>query len=394
MAEDKIKKRKSAITIGGNILLAGFLLLLFSVPVTDFVIIQVRAHILPDKTAAEDFVSPYHPNRDFTYSRYGDLSDLLAAPQLVRRYGLLREYHIRTDSRGFFTPPGSSLENSKFVVAGDSFTLGASAEETLAGLIVSAPGQTRGSAYSLGAPVNNILSFLILYPPLVNPPPTPRRHLIIVLCKRNLTADLYSNYLAQYSPMPSELKRKLLIYRIKKYLPDRLFDRMRDRSRLIIYTNRIVTSLKLSMGIAEDQPRIIVGGDDVLFYSNDVYFWKKEHPKDEIQRIGDSISFLNNEAAKRGFKMLLVMVPDKSDVYPELLPEELRPAGDPTEKYFEGIASELQSRNVSAVNLLPIFRSAAKNKMLYFKDDTHWNIDGKKIAVNSILYYIKKTQSK
>lgn len=98
---------------------------------------------------------------------------------------------------------------------------------------------------------------------------------------------------------------------------------------------------------------------------------------------------LNQELGKLQFKLLVVLVPHKHTVYRHLLEgKQKQPRGG--QDLLPELASTLRAAGISAIDLTPVLRQHAdaafkQNKYIYWRNDTHWNADGVRIAVDEIV---------
>ena len=87
--------------------------------------------------------------------------------------------------------------------------------------------------------------------------------------------------------------------------------------------------------------------------------------------------------------LLFVLVPDKERVYAEALPRSAQIGMRPS--VLPDIESRMRKEGLSVVNLLPAFDSAAANsEMLFWRDDTHWNAQGVRLAATVIAPEVKR----
>jgi hypothetical protein len=116
-------------------------------------------------------------------------------------------------------------------------------------------------------------------------------------------------------------------------------------------------------------------------------------PTGETRRdsVGRAIVEYRDQLRQRGIELLVVPVPSKASVYPDMLTRRFagRP-GDfrsPTEDLLE----ELGQRGVRTVHLFDAFRRARRNdtssgsgKAYYLAEDTHWTPEGARIAARAV----------
>ncbi len=147
--------------------------------------------------------------------------------------------------------------------------------------------------------------------------------------------------------------RKTLIY-LNSFISDKIFSESPD-SRAVIgkegwfyFDNR--NSLLDAAGKVDLDPILIERGVDI-FYKN----WQ----------------FLKS----KNIKYLLVISPDKSTVYPEFLPDYIKPVSHKRiDKFINALTAKYPDFPI--LDLRPIMLEAKKNEIVYHQTDTHWNRRG------------------
>jgi hypothetical protein len=130
---------------------------------------------------------------------------------------------------------------------------------------------------------------------------------------------------------------------------------------------------------------VVEGRNGWLFYRQGFAYEIRPWPKQNIAVISE----LNNILREYGIRLIVVPVPDKSDVYPEFLN-----LGDPSiisiqrEKFLKG----MNKNKVNTIDLLPIFHATKYQDPLYFKYDSHWNQRGIVTAAKSIAKELTKLE--
>ena len=156
------------------------------------------------------------------------------------------------------------------------------------------------------------------------------------------------------------------------------------------------TDLPKTSGLYPDLGLINIGAQPVPMRFN---YWNPSRPTEELLRteewkaIGQLLKDYETLAAHLGIQPIIVFVPTKIEVYGSQYLEK-------SNKYFlERIKTQLQFENNSheaflqlvkdtklrLVDLLPEFRKQARaGKLLYYPFDTHWNMEGRRIAAKLI----------
>lgn len=102
---------------------------------------------------------------------------------------------------------------------------------------------------------------------------------------------------------------------------------------------------------------------------------------------------LSSEAERLQKKLVVVLAPDELQINPELRVSWAEEYDIIMDEYNfvepqNMITNELRRLNISVVDLLPGFQNEAQQKVLYIKQDTHWNTDGNRLAAEIIWAYL------
>jgi hypothetical protein len=124
-------------------------------------------------------------------------------------------------------------------------------------------------------------------------------------------------------------------------------------------------------------------GDWMLFYPDELQADKETTPPATAYWTA-----LREELRAHGLELLVLLVPDKYTVYHELLRTPLAPAARPGER-MDRLEHALADAGVPVVNLRRSFSTAARRlfargEYVYWRDDTHWNPRGIRIAAEEI----------
>ncbi|MGW8195192.1 MAG: alginate O-acetyltransferase AlgX-related protein, partial [Desulforhopalus sp.] len=94
--------------------------------------------------------------------------------------------------------------------------------------------------------------------------------------------------------------------------------------------------------------------------------------------------------ADRGIRYLLIPPPNKIMIYPEFLPDRIRKRAGKTnlEQFLEYLAEPPIFRSV--IDLRPPLLAAKKEHQVYFKGDTHWNLEGAYVGYVAIMNAIRR----
>jgi alginate O-acetyltransferase complex protein AlgJ len=144
-------------------------------------------------------------------------------------------------------------------------------------------------------------------------------------------------------------------------------------------------------------PAVIPGKHGTLFFAgdhtvvpkydqgNELVNYRRIRPLTEYQlrRIADIVDRRRAWAASMGAKFLFVITPDKSTIYPELLPASLnRLSGpSPTDQIIDYLH---HNTPVNLVDLRGELIEAKRHGPLYLARDTHWNAHGAFVGYQAV----------
>lgn len=134
-------------------------------------------------------------------------------------------------------------------------------------------------------------------------------------------------------------------------------------------------------------PKVVIGKDGWMFFnedgSMDDYQRVLRLDREELERSKRFFVQIQARVQARGGRMLFIIAPDKSTVYPQFMPDEIPVIGDESprvDQFINYINGELD-----VVDLRPTLIDAAKEMQVYSKTDTHWNCLGAYYAYQEIL---------
>jgi hypothetical protein len=125
-----------------------------------------------------------------------------------------------------------------------------------------------------------------------------------------------------------------------------------------------------------------VNGQPVLFYGESLNAMRWGNASRDIDKVVWAIDYLADFCDRKGIALVVVLIPDKAQVYRDRLPQTVTAGREPVpESCLWALEAGLASNAVSVVNLLGPFRQKAEeDELLYWADDTHWNTQGIALA--------------
>ena len=139
------------------------------------------------------------------------------------------------------------------------------------------------------------------------------------------------------------------------------------------------------------KPAAVIGNGDWMFYNAEGsladHQGKKELNLTEIDRIKNSISERKSYLEKRGIKYYIAVLPDKMSIYGKELPSHYNLV-DTTR--LDQLLPHLRKTNIPILDLRSAIKAEANNRLLYQKNDSHWNQNGGFIASQEIIKMLQK----
>jgi alginate O-acetyltransferase complex protein AlgJ len=311
----------------------------------------------------------FYPNMNLTKEEEGDLGH-------HTRYSLRRTVQWITDSYGY-RKQGSDRLKYEVVIVGQSETFGAALtqREMLSEVLED---QLNLAVYPF-APAG-MDSFLKERRFLLHPP-----KIVIV------SSMEWSIFYLPTPRIPSVKKGGLyetprdIVRRMKQYRPIQSFSVFLDR----LYKMSMVRYLKASMRRRfSDREKLVSNGVDSRFGS--ILFLQgaeanRDVPEQKLNQAIQTINAYNDLLKSRGIRFIFLPIPNKETIFYECLGTQ-RPV------FLKQLVARLKQLGVETVDTQEAFEKAFQQDsvLLYYKDDTHWNANGVKIAADLIKNLIEK----
>lgn len=334
----------------------------------------------PARTA-ESFVVPAETG--------GGLTKMVPVPRVAARYA---EFHAEKiayrDERGYFNEASPSSGYYPILMLGDSF-------------LVSQETQTVAQALSnvSGHPVYNHGSaaagpFLEMRRYLAADHLDPKPAIVVWdLAARELGAGLF-----QRQPIASWFRQTSHNKEIgapakpsiqwNNLMPDRVRRDWPNTSILAFFGRQLWGQIKLLA--FQEWPWDVVGRDDpvfgpMLFYRENLRVLPLLTPGENAQAIVGVVQRIADEFRSRGQTLTVLLIPEKEQIHLRALSREDQQGLAGGDQLLAEIEMGLQAQGIPVVNLMPVFRDATEQgQRLYWRDDTHWNDAGIRLAAEEI----------
>ncbi|HBB03200.1 MAG: hypothetical protein US89_C0006G0010 [Candidatus Peregrinibacteria bacterium GW2011_GWF2_38_29] len=174
------------------------------------------------------------------------------------------------------------------------------------------------------------------------------------------------------------LKNGLFMEQFQKYFNDNFGFR-----ETLIKINNIVD---YNIFNSTNNDKVVIGKNDYLFYTDYLEGYDKRSllTDKEISEIVKNIYTFQAELNKKGIKFLFVITPNKSTIYPELMPFTCEKCDHNHTEFLK----ELNKQNVNHVDLIQSLSSYKNKYSIYYKRDSHWNYIGAFITAKTIINYL------
>jgi alginate O-acetyltransferase complex protein AlgJ len=226
-------------------------------------------------------------------------------------------------------------------------------------------------------------------------PPIPKRPHISPLIRRNLITATFlatlfiilSATCFHWDPIESHENRILSTwpghprnFAETKQFSTRALQYFRDH---FGFRNLLIRAVALTKyhGVGpQNENRVITGKDGWLFYAADEKYLADRgldpFSTEDLDQWQQLLEKRQKWFSDRNIVFLVVIPPDKQTIYPEYMPDEFAHPPRPTR--LDQLIARLQQRNspVKIIDLRPALLEARKNRLVYFKTDSHWDDDG------------------
>ena len=141
--------------------------------------------------------------------------------------------------------------------------------------------------------------------------------------------------------------------------------------------------------LGEPSARVVVGRDDWLFYSGERtvedLLGRDRLSDAELTQWRRAVEGRRAWWRERGAEYLLVLVPNKSTIYPERLPAFLRSQARPGK--LDQLVGQLRDQRspLPVLDLRAALFAAKAQQTVYWPTDSHWNAEGLTVASAAIL---------
>jgi len=152
-------------------------------------------------------------------------------------------------------------------------------------------------------------------------------------------------------------------------------------------------SLKSALSAKPFKDNKLVVGKEGWYFSNfqkviDDYRAVRPFTSEQLQKIKKQLIETKNDLNKQGIKYYLLIVPNKHTIYSDKLPSYIQKIGKHTR--LEQLLAALKSTSIPVVDIRDEMLKDKNKRQLYFKTDSHWNVNGSFIGYQSLMNVVSK----
>ena len=325
--------------------------------------------------------SIFEANRQFRSDRtHGNMSNMGNLPQEQ----VVRPQVFTTDRFGFRNASAVAEGTVPVVMVGDSFVAGygISDDETLPVQLSSLAGVT---VYNAGGPYAYADTIRLMRSRLT---PAPSEAVIVwsesepieqlreaeaLAMRPNAQTRAFSMVFGRAGPKVREAVRGWWLTSPAKIVTQKAF--------LALSNDRILPNVYASLVTR----RVLQNGASMLFLPSDV---EPFHRHRDVEPAREYLQALVSRIRATGVTVRVALVPHKYSVYYPLLDGTPPVPGDRIHPLAQ-LAMELRNDGIDAVDLTPSLRNEARDafasgRYLYWRDDTHWNREGVRVAAEAL----------
>lgn len=132
----------------------------------------------------------------------------------------------------------------------------------------------------------------------------------------------------------------------------------------------------------------VIAGKEGWFYfvggDGKAAFWDgNKFETEKVDTVANDISDFDQKLLSMGTRLLIVIAPDKSTIYPQYLPDEIQPSEHPS--YTDLLVERLKAKNVHILDLRETLMKLADEEQVFYKTDSHWNLSGDYAAYKAVI---------
>lgn len=138
-------------------------------------------------------------------------------------------------------------------------------------------------------------------------------------------------------------------------------------------------------------PNLLIGDENWLYYTgeNNIKDFEctSRFTKNELDSLVDVLTEWDDRLRSQGIKLYILIAPNKETIYPQYLPEFIKPGWGICR--IDQVIKAVSETQLRVLDVRPALLAAADNTLLYHRTDTHWNDTGALTAAIELLKLIR-----
>lgn len=348
--------------------------------------------IVRRRPAASPFSPPVSGSRARTVPAQtgAGLTKMIPVPWMAARYAENHPEHVEYwDAQGYQNAPLPAGRSYDVVMVGDSFMLSLGTQHVAQVLAeISGHGVFNHAMYGAG-PFNEMPKFIgsdrfVPFPKVVIWNLTARELGAPLFLRQPVAAwfqgkDVWAKYKEAVS-RPGIRRDQLAPAALSKAWPN---------TSIVAYFCRNAWA-QFKLVVLRSWPRDVLGADDpqfgpMLFYRENLRMLPRLAPGENARSIVQVVLKIAARFRERDATLVVLLVPEKEQIHVRALSAADQAALADGPALLAEIESGLAAAGTPVVNLLPVFqRATAAGQRLYWRDDTHWNDAGIRLAAEEL----------
>ena len=155
--------------------------------------------------------------------------------------------------------------------------------------------------------------------------------------------------------------------------------------RLALRTALITGRDKLLALIGESGSEQVIRGRGMLFFGEEMpdYLGRSALSEEALTALAEELAALSDALTAEGRRLVVLLAPNKSSVYPEAVPSRYVPSEGPSN--LMRLQEALKEREIEYLDALSILLHGKERGQLYYANDTHWNARGAGLVYRALM---------
>ncbi|MBR6109251.1 MAG: hypothetical protein IKQ36_05900 [Clostridia bacterium] len=128
----------------------------------------------------------------------------------------------------------------------------------------------------------------------------------------------------------------------------------------------------------------VIGKSNHIFYAESVndYLGTDQLTEKQIESVANYLFDLQTRLGEKGASFAFMTAPNKASIYPEYMPDYLKPTENAHN--IDMLAEALKAKGVNYIDAKALLLEAKEKRTVYYEHDSHWNNYGAMLVYNEI----------